>query len=162
VAGMSAPQVRKQNGGSQGGDTVLFDPKLDIAVIRVDDPPGPTLKLAHDEESRGARGAVLGYPGGGPLTPEPAAVRRTLHAIGRDIYGESIVQRDVYELQTLVRPGNSGGPFVLVDGEVAGVVVAASTTEPRIGYAITSPQVVPLVRTASGRTRAVSTGGCTR
>jgi S1-C subfamily serine protease len=162
VAGMSAPEVRKQNGGSQGGDTVLFDPKLDIAVIHVDDVPGPTLDLAPDEQHVGARGAVLGYPGGGPLTPEPAAVRRTLHAIGRDIYGGSIVQRDVYELQTFVRPGNSGGPFVLVDGLVAGVVAAASTTEPRIGYAITSPQVLPLVRIATGRTQTVSTGGCTR
>jgi S1-C subfamily serine protease len=162
VAGMSAPQVRKQNGGSQGGTTVLFDPKLDIAVIRVDDVPGPTLPLAADEQQRGARGAVLGYPGGGDLDSEPAAVRRTLNAIGRDIYGGSIVRRDVYELQTLVRPGNSGGPFALVDGEVAGVVVAASTTDARIGYAITSPQVIPLVRTGSRSTQAVSTGACTR
>jgi S1-C subfamily serine protease len=162
VAGMTSPQVQKQNSGSQGGVTVLFDPKLDIAVIRVRDSPGPTLHLDPKEEDRGTGGAVLGYPGGGPLTPEPAAVRRSLRAIGRDIYGESIVQRDVYELQTIVRPGNSGGPFVLIDGEVAGVVVAASTTDSRIGYAITSPQLVPLVQTALGKTHAVSTGDCTR
>jgi S1-C subfamily serine protease len=162
VAGMSAPQVRKQNGASQAGVTVLFNPKLDIAVLRVKESPGPSLPLHSKEADRGATGAVLGYPGGGDLDSEAAAVRRTLNAIGRDIYGDSIVQRDVYELQTLVRPGNSGGPFVLVGGDVAGVVVAASTTDSRIGYAITSPQVIPLVQTASTRTQAVSTGACTR
>jgi S1-C subfamily serine protease len=162
VAGMSDPKVQKQNGGSQPAVTVLFDSKLDIAVIRVSDTPGPTLDLDGQEEERGATGAVLGYPGGGPLKAEPAAVRRSLQAVGRDIYGESIVDRNVYELQTTVRPGNSGGPFVLTDGEVAGVVVAASTTDSRIGYAITSPQVIPLVRTATGRTRSVSTGACSR
>ncbi len=161
VAGMAAPQVQKQNSGSQRGVTVLFDAKLDIAVIRVATAPGPTLHLDPKEEDRGTGGAVLGYPGGGPLTPERAAVRRSLHAVGRDIYGESIVQRDVYELQTIVRPGNSGGPFVLVDGVVAGVVVAASTTDSHIGYSITSPQVIPLVQKAAGRTRSVSTGACT-
>jgi S1-C subfamily serine protease len=162
VAGMSEPKVQKQNGGSQPGITVLFDSKLDIAVIRVSDTPGPSLDLDGQEEDRGATGAVLGYPGGGPLRAEPAAVRRSLRAVGRDIYGESIVERDVYELQTTVRPGNSGGPFVLTDGEVAGVVVAASTTDGRIGYALTSPQVLPLVEKATGRTQAVSTGGCSR
>jgi S1-C subfamily serine protease len=162
VAGMAAPQVQLQNGGSQAGVTVLFDARLDIAVLRVATAPGPTLALDEDEEDRGTGGAVLGYPGGGSLDIEAAAVRRSLHAVGRDIYGESVVQRDVYELQTLVRPGNSGGPFVLTDGSVAGVVVAASTTDTRIGYAITSPQVVPLVQKATGRTAAVSTGGCTR
>jgi S1-C subfamily serine protease len=162
VAGMAAPQVRKQNASSQAGVTVLFNPKLDIAILHVRASPGPSLRLAPKEAGRGATGAVLGYPGGGDLDSEAAAVRRTLDAIGRDIYGESLVQRDVYELQTLVRPGNSGGPFVLVDGDVAGVVVAASTTDSRIGYAITSPQVLPLVHTASTRTQAVSTGACTR
>jgi S1-C subfamily serine protease len=162
VAGMTSPRVQKQNGGSQSGVTVLFNPKLDIALVRVADSPGPVLRLDSKEEPRGAGGAVLGYPGGGPLKPEPAAIRRTLDAVGRDIYGGSIVERQVYELQTIVRPGNSGGPFVLVDGEVAGVVVAASTIDPHVGYAITSPQVIPLVRQASGRSGPVSTGGCAR
>jgi S1-C subfamily serine protease len=162
VAGMASPSVRKQNSRSQDGVTVLFDAKLDIAVIRVDRAPGPTLELDPKEEPRGTGGAVLGYPGGGPLQGHEAAVRRTLMAVGRDIYGEAIVTRDVYELQTIVRPGNSGGPFVTVAGMVAGVVVAASTTNSDIGYAITSPQVIPLVQKALGRTTAVSTGPCAR
>jgi len=162
VAGMRAPQVRLQNGGSQQGVTVLFDPRLDIAVLFVRRTPGPPLNLDNEEVDRGTPGAVLGYPGGGPFNADGAAVRRELHAVGRDIYGDSIVERDVYELQADVRPGNSGGPFVLKGGKVAGVVFAASTTEHDVGYALTSTEVIPRLRDARGRTDPVSTRGCAR
>ena len=162
VAGVRSPQVQQQNGGSQAATPVLFDPKLDIAVLRIGSNPAPPLAMSDTEESRGAAGAVLGYPGGGSLTFHAAAVRRELDALGRDIYGRSLVRRNVYELQTVVRPGNSGGPFVLTNGSVAGVVMAASTTDPRIGYAVTSPEVIPLVREAQGRSQPVSTGPCNR
>lgn len=154
--------VREQNGPSQRGTVVLFDPRLDIAIIRVATTPGPVLKLGHKDVDRGANGAVVGYPGGGPLQYRAAAVRRDLEATGRDIYGDAVVTRDVYELQAVVRPGNSGGPFVLVKGEVEGVVFAASTTDPHVGYALASRQVVPLVKKAEGDTTPVSTEGCTR
>jgi S1-C subfamily serine protease len=155
-------QVQQQNGGSQGGTVVVFDPRLDIAVIRVGTTPGPALKLDGSDVQRGAKGAVLGYPEGGSLKFGPAAVRQEIQAVGRDIYGQSTVSREVYELQAIVRPGNSGGPFELVKGQVAGVVFAASTTDPNIGYAIASPQVIPLVHQAEHRTDAVSTEGCAR
>jgi hypothetical protein len=45
---------------------------------------------------------------------------------------------------------------------VAGVVFAASTTDPSVGYAIASTDVIPDVSRAVGRTRPVSTGGCVR
>jgi S1-C subfamily serine protease len=140
---------------------VAFDPDLDLAVLRVEGLDGNALKLVGDELARGRTGAVLGYPGGGGFDGEPAAVRRSLTATGRDIYGEGVVTRDVYELQTLVRPGNSGGPFVLPDGRVAGVVFAASTTDHDIGYAIESVDVAGIVQDAVGRTAPVSTGPCT-
>jgi S1-C subfamily serine protease len=162
VAGVKVPEVQEQNGGSQEAVTVLFDPKLDIAVLRVETTPGSVLKLDSKEEARGTDGAFLGYPGGGNLTYGGAAIRRELVAVGRDIYGRSTVERTVYELQAIVRPGNSGGPFVLDDGEVAGVVFAASTTDKQVGYAITSAEVIPKLREAEGRTRSVSTQGCAR
>lgn len=162
VAGVTAPKVQRQNGGTQSAVTVLFDPKLDIAVLRVDGFLPSPLTLESRDDGRGTPGAVLGYPMGGGLTAGTAAIRRELDAIGRDIYGRSTVERNVYELQAIVRPGNSGGPFVETDGTVAGVVFAASTTDPQVGYAITSPQVIPKLDQAQGRTAAVSTGGCAR
>jgi len=162
VAGVRDPKVQRQNGGTESAATMLFDPELDVAILRVDGAVGPSLHLDPKDESRGSQGAVLGYPGGGGLTAGAAAVRRELDAIGRDIYGRSTVERNVYELQARVRPGNSGGPLVEKDGTVGGVVFAASTTDPQVGYAITSPQVIPKVKKAQGRKSEVSTGGCAR
>jgi S1-C subfamily serine protease len=161
VAGVDAPQVQEQGGGGQQAITVLYDPDLDIAILYVGRSPGPVLGLDTRAE-RGDDGAVLGYPGGGDLTFGAAAVRRELEAVGRDIYGESVVERVVYELQAEVRPGNSGGPFVLEGGGVGGVVFAASTTDSSVGYAITAAEVAPKLDRAVGRTDRVSTQDCVR
>jgi S1-C subfamily serine protease len=162
VAGVRAPKVQEQNGPQFDAITVLFDPDLDVAVLRVNGDPGPALRLKTTEEDRGDPGAVLGYPGGGDLTVDNAAVRQELNAVGRDIYGQSTVERQVYELQAVVRPGNSGGPFIDLNGDVAGVVFAASTTDPNVGYALTSTEVIPDVQKADGRTSPTSTGECIR
>lgn len=162
VAGVRDPQVQHQNGGSTPAVTVLFNPELDIAVLRVNGENGPVLDMESVDRDRGTPGAVLGYPGGGSLTAGPAAVRRELTAVGRDIYGQSTVERQVYEMQATVRPGNSGGPFVDLEGDLIGVVFAASTTDPHVGYALTSTEVIPEVNEAEGRTEPTSTGDCIR
>ncbi|HEX6231347.1 MAG TPA: MarP family serine protease [Actinomycetota bacterium] len=161
VAGMPDPFVQTEDGGSQPGATVLFDPELDLAVLLVGEPPGPALPLEEGAE-RGTVGAVLGYPGGGPLAGDRAAVLRTIEAVGRDIYGTGEAERTVLELQAEVRPGNSGGPFVLADGSVAGVVFAASPSDDDVGYAISSEDVAPRVEQVLGATREVPTGPCLR
>ncbi len=163
VAGMPAPTVLAPGSSTPvAAVPVLFDPRMDLAILRVGTTPGPILHLDAATVPRGVGGAILGYPNGGPLTGNPAAVRGTIAAVGRDIYGRSMVTRDVYDLQTVVRPGNSGGPFVLPDGEVAGVVFAASTTEASTGYALTSVEIGQDVRSGVVRTARVSTGGCVR
>ncbi|MGH2635798.1 MAG: MarP family serine protease [Actinomycetota bacterium] len=161
VAGVDLPIVTTGAGESQEATTVLFDPGLDIAVLRVPETP-PALPLAADAE-RGDGGAVLGYPGGGPLSGEPAAILRAIEAaVGRDIYGSGEAVRSILELQAVVRPGNSGGPFVLADGTVAGVVFAASSAEDDVGYAIAADEVRPRVEDAVGATAEVGTGPCVR
>lgn len=159
VAGMDDPEVRSA-AGSWTARTVLFDPDLDLAVLSVPQTPGPPLAFATESLERGAPGAVLGYPQGGPLDARRAAVRGTIEAVGRDIYDRGEVERLVLELQTLVQPGNSGGPFVLPDGRVGGVVFAASSSDEDLGYAIAADEVDDVVRSAVGRTGAVDTGPC--
>lgn len=159
VAGVGEPFIQHEDEGQQA-TTVLFDADLDIAILLVGESPGPPLSLA--DAKRGDAGAVLGFPRGGSLDSGRAAVLRTFEAIGRDIYGSGPAERSVLELQVRVRPGNSGGPFVLADGTVGGVVFAASTTDGDVGYAIASDEVAPRVAQALGETGEVSTGPCLR
>jgi S1-C subfamily serine protease len=148
--------------GRHPGSVVLFDPEIDIAVIRTTGLAGPPLPLDTHNLERGAPGAILGFPGGvGHIVAHRAAVSARFEAHGKDIYGRRDVFRDVYELRTPIRQGDSGGPFVVPDGRVAGVDFAASTTNTDVGYALTGSTVASAVRQGSKRSAPVSTGACT-
>ena len=88
-------------------------------------------------------GAVLGYPGGGSLTAGSAAVRAVIEPVGRNIYGDGQVERRIYEVQATIRRGNSGGPFVLADGRVAGVVLV-SAVPPLMAQTDDNPEGLPI------------------
>jgi S1-C subfamily serine protease len=162
IAGVTTPRVQSQEGGEFVGTVVAFDPARDIAVLRLDSSPAEELTLDTEPADRGSTGAVVGYPEGGDLTGVRAAVRRALSAVGRDIYSRNTVERDIYELQTRVVPGNSGGPFVTEDGTVAGVVFAASSSNQGIGYALTMEELRPVLDRARDRSGSVGTGSCLR
>jgi S1-C subfamily serine protease len=162
VAGVDGPIVETSAGQTRDATTVLFDPDLDLAILFVPDSSERVLDLAPTDAERGDAGTVLGYPGGGPLSASGAAVLRPMEAVGRDIYGTGQAVRDVLELQVAVRPGNSGGPFVLPDGTVAGIVFAASSTREDVGYAIAADEIRPRLEDAIGATAQVGTGPCVR
>jgi S1-C subfamily serine protease len=140
---------------------LLFDPSYDLAVMRVNGLDEAPLTLDPNQVSRGAQAAVLGFPGGGAFDVKAAGVMAVFEAEGRDIYGQGLTVRSVYEIQAVVRPGNSGGPLVEPDGQVIGVVFSRSTTNGDIGYALTSPGVLTRVQQAEGRSTPVGTQGCT-
>ncbi len=157
VAGENGQSVDDRSGG-HSSFVVLFDPKLDVAVLHVDGLSDASLALSSTTVTRGTDGAVLGYPGGGPLTTGSAVVLREETAVGRDIYGQDLTARDIYEVNAVVRPGNSGGPLVNTSGTVIGVVFARSARDPNTGYALTSATVSS--RIGSRGSSAVSTGPC--
>lgn len=164
VAGGDDVVVRELKGAELSGTVVVFDPRTDVAVIHVDGLSAPALDLDQRDLERGTSGATLGYPGngGGSLVTHAAAVAaRYEGANGLDIYGRRNVSRDVYAIRSPVRQGDSGGPFVTLDGEVAGVVFAASTTDGDTGYALTGSEVADEIERGSNRSEAVGTGGCT-
>jgi S1-C subfamily serine protease len=163
VAGVDEPQIVTEGGETYAATTVLFDAELDLAILHVIGAPWPSLSLTPLDAERGAGGAVLGYPGGRGLEGNRAAVLRALDGvIGLDIYGRRRTERFVLELQTHVRPGNSGGPFVLSNGYVAGVVFAASTADQNVGYALAASEVAPVLERSIGQTQPVGTGPCIR
>jgi len=164
VAGVARPQVQVGAPGATArvldATVVLYDPQRDLAVLRVPGIGGRPLVLDDAPESAGADGAVAGYPQNGPFDARPARVRARQQIVGPDIYGSSQVRREVYVLYAVVRPGNSGGPFLDPQGRVDGVVFAASTQDPQTGYALTAAEVLPDARAGRTATGAVSTLGC--
>ena len=161
VAGASTIRV---GGGADARDAeaVMFDPTVDLALLHVPSLQGPVLRFATSNPSRGALGAALGYTGGGPLQVLPAAVAGSYPATGRDIYGQDRITRDILELRAAVEPGDSGGPLILEDGSVGGLVFAESRTDPEVGYALTPSAVANRIAPAIGSQGAVDLGQCIR
>jgi S1-C subfamily serine protease len=159
VAGVTDPQVETAGGRSYDAEVVLYDPDRDVAVLAV---PGLELRplTLDDGAEPGDQGAVLGYPGNGPFTGAPARVRAEQRLQGPDIYGGRQVVRNVFSLYAEVRPGNSGGPLVSVDGTVTGLIFAASVEDSRTGYALTVEEVQSDARAGEQASSEVSTGGC--
>jgi S1-C subfamily serine protease len=161
VAGVNRPVVEDRR-GDHTATIVLFDPETDLAVLRAPRLAGRPLPLLRTALERGERGAVLGFPAGGPFHTEPGAVLAVFdNLVGRTIYGgPERVSREVYQLKAQIRSGNSGGPFVTPQGQVAGVVFSSSAINGNIGYALTSSGVASLVDRALTLRRAVSSGPC--
>ncbi|HEY4633441.1 MAG TPA: MarP family serine protease [Candidatus Limnocylindrales bacterium] len=162
VAGANRRGVRvaTATGRLTDATVVMFDPDLDVALLHAPGLDVPALRFAARDPERGAIGATLGYPGGGALTIVPAAVTGAYPAIGRDIYGASTVRRDILELRADVDRGDSGGPFMLEDSTVGGLVFAEARTNDEVGYALTPTAVATRVAPSVGRSGSVATGDC--
>ncbi|MGH7641256.1 MAG: MarP family serine protease [Candidatus Dormibacteria bacterium] len=159
AGGHSTQVVVPGRPGSLPATVVLFDPRTDLALLRV-----PQLGLAplplSNSGARGTQGAVIGYPEGGREQAVPGAIRGRVDAVGRDIYANATVSREIYVLQAQVIPGNSGGPFVDLSGQVLGVVFAKSEVESDEGYALSAGEVEHDIEVGAARTASVSTQGC--
>jgi S1-C subfamily serine protease len=139
---------------------ILVDPRLDVALLYASQMTAPALSLATVDPERGAAGATFGFPGGGALDVQPAAVTGAYTAQGRDIYGKTRVTRSVLEIRAEIEQGDSGGPLVLADGTIGGVVFAEARTDEEVGYALTPTSVRKAIAPALGRTGQVATGAC--
>ncbi len=160
IAGGRTVRVRTADGPSRDAVIVFADPELDVALLWVPTLDAPPLRFAAVDPDRGSTGATLGFPHGGALQIEAAAVSGAYTATGRDIYGLRQVSRTVLELRAVVDQGDSGGPLILTDGTVGGVVFAEARTDENVGYALSPTHVASTIRPWIGRTGAADTGAC--
>ncbi len=164
VAGSRRDGVRvtSDDGDTVDARVVLFDPDLDVALLYIEAIGADPLVFARTDPERGAVGAALGYPGGGSLTIVPAAVTGAYAATGRDIYGRDPVRRDILELRAEIDRGDSGGPFVLENGSIGGLIFAEARTNEDVGYALSPTAIAARIKPGLGRTDPVKTGDCLR
>lgn len=108
----------------------------------------------------GEEGYVMGYPAGGPFVAGPALVQARAPSTVNNIYGSSTSDLEIYQLSADVRQGNSGGPLVDADGNVAGIVFARAMEGGEVGFALTAEAAGAVLSDAQSFTETVSTGQC--
>lgn len=159
IAGISEPSVEMPDGQVAAGRAVYFDPNRDLALLAVDGlnaSPAPVGAVM----SPGEEGYVMGYPAGGPFVAGPALVQARAVSTVNNIYGASPSDLEIYQLGADVRQGNSGGPLVNADGDVAGVVFARAMEGGDVGFAVTAEGAGDVLSDPGSFTETVSTGQC--
>jgi S1-C subfamily serine protease len=160
VAGVTdGPEVFANNGATYPAQVVFYDPQRDVAVLYVPGLRAPVMHFA-GPAAYAAQAIVAGYPLNERLRMTPATISTSIDAYGPNIYQTAVVHRTIYPISADVQPGNSGGPLVAPNGQVYGMVFAASTSEADTGYALTSSEISGDVQTGENRTAPVSTEGC--
>jgi S1-C subfamily serine protease len=144
--------------GSRGlyrADALAFDPRNDVAVLRVRG-AAPAVGLRIADARLNTAVAILGYPENGPLTAVSGRIGRTTVVLTRDAYGRGPVPRTITAVAGRVRHGNSGGPAVDATGSVESTIFAKRADAPS-GFGVPAS----LVRRALDSAKApVSTGNC--
>jgi S1-C subfamily serine protease len=140
--------------GLHDAQAVAFDPRNDVAVLRVPGANARALELTEPHD--GAAVAIVGYPQNGPLTSTAGRVGRTAIVVTQDAYGHGPVSRTITALSGDIRHGNSGGPAIDEDGRVEATVFAARVGSSG-GFGVPAQFVERALRSAQGP---VSTGSC--
>jgi S1-C subfamily serine protease len=155
VAGQDDTRVQIPDvDGLHDAQVVAFDPRNDVAVLRVPGANAHALELATPQD--GAAMAIVGYPGNGALTATPGRVGRTAVVLTEDAYGRGPVSRTITALSGKIRHGNSGGPAIDKDGRVEATVFAARIGSSG-GFGVPQQFVQRALQKAQGP---VSTGSC--
>jgi S1-C subfamily serine protease len=157
VAGVDDPVVQRPDGERLKANVVGFDPRRDVAVLRVE---GLGQRpLATSTALAGTDVLVHGHPGGQEkLDVARARVRGTERALVPDIYGRSSTPHDVVNISGDIRRGDSGAAVTTYDGTAVAMIFAVDSRRPGVAYAKTSGDVAAVVG-ASGNAP-VDTGPC--
>lgn len=160
VAGVSRPMVQRPDGRRLPATVETFDPRRDLAVLRVNGLSQDALPVANGDV--GDEAAVFGHPNGqDELAVIPARIETKVNAQGLDLYGDSPIRREIFVLAAALVPGDSGGALVDVAGEVVGVAFAVAPDKPATSYALTSVEL-RAVLAVPRRPAAGITGDCLR
>jgi serine protease Do len=143
VEGASKITIKLIGGGEYKATIKGRDPKTDLALIHITNPPAklPFLKLGDSDAIRvGDWVMAVGNPFGLSHTVTQGIISAKGRVIGAGPY-DNFLQTDAS-----INPGNSGGPLINLSGEVVGINTAILATGQGIGFAIPSnmaKEVIP-------------------
>ncbi len=152
VDGADEIKVKLSDGREFSGEIRGLDPKLDLALIKID--AGEDLPVAKLGDSEGIKVGewvmAIGNPFGLEQTVTVGIVSAKGRVIGAGPY-DDFIQTDAS-----INPGNSGGPLFNVQGEVVGINTAIVAQGQGIGFAIPvnmAKQIIPQLRDEGRVTR---------
>lgn len=159
VAGSDHVDIVTQDDSKIASDVVLFDPDLDLAVLRPHSNVGSSVTLDDGSPTSGAK-AILGLLDADGATElvdvtivRPVTIRTT------DIYRTDPVQRPGFAITATVEPGDSGAMVQLPDGGV-GIVWARSNIDVDQAWAIAIPALLQQPAERRALVDPVDTGPC--
>jgi S1-C subfamily serine protease len=156
VAGEDDTAVETRDGRGYGATVVAYEPRNDVAVLRVPGLGLPALRLAAAPRA-GTAAAVLGYPENGPFAAAPARIGRTGAVATENSYGRGPIRRVITPFRGSVLGGDSGSPAVDRRGRVVTTVFAANEGGRARGLGVPNR----IVRAAlAGPLRPTATGPC--
>jgi S1-C subfamily serine protease len=144
VEGVTRIQVTFQNGAILNANLVGRDPYSDMAVIKVNAPPGLLRPMEIGESSKllvGEAAIAIGNPFGLANTMTVGIISATGRQIST-VNNYAIV--DVIQTDAAINPGNSGGPLLNIEGKVIGMntaIISNTNDFSGVGFAIPSDTI---------------------
>ncbi len=141
IDGADVVEIRFGTRGEWRRATVVgSDPRSDLAVLEIDDPPSTAqpLTMADGQPRQGAPAVAIGSP----LRLEGTITTGTVSGVDRSLRLPSgPVIPDVLQTDAAINPGNSGGPLLAANGDVLGVNTARASAADNIGFAVSAAMV---------------------
>ena len=150
VAGIKNPHIQTSNKILRS-EVVYIDPDLDFALLKTSSLNGTKLKLDSKILSEGSPVELFGYSEGGPLQSKPGHVNGHFLTKTNNIFADKKVKRDIYEITTPIKSGDSGGPVLSGNGVVSGMAFAESTSMKDTGYSLMSKSISPIIDIANAK-----------
>lgn len=120
VAGCASVTARLPGGREIEATVIASDPRRDLALLRTDSDPGPSLSFRGSAEvRRGENVVTYGFPLAGLLSSGPTLTTGDVSALS----GLRDNPRQI-QISAPVQQGNSGGPLLDLHGHVVGVIVS--------------------------------------
>ncbi|NQT23146.1 MAG: Do family serine endopeptidase [Candidatus Omnitrophica bacterium] len=132
VAGAEKITVTLPDGRSFPGKIRGRDPRMDVALIKIDALDLPVVELGNSDNLKTGQWVIaIGNPFGHILkSPEPTITVGVISALHRHIPSDGArgVHFDMIQTDAAINLGNSGGPLCNMQGEVIGINVAIFST----------------------------------